>query len=272
MDENMNPITEQAESAQVENGGQDPVVADQEPAEVENTAEGGAEEGASGDGDRKQTHAENAAYKRMRQRAEREAREQLQREYDERISKTGIINPYTGEQFRSVEEFEQYGQRFRADQIADMARQQNRPVEQLQREAEDRELANQKRREDAEKAKQTKKQKEMQQFIQEDAAAFVEEHPEVDLRTLTSNKMFLKFCGSRYGREPLSELYEDFLEIGGAAAKAAVTKAQSKQARGVGGGGSTGGAALSADQQGALERWNRDHPEMKMTAKEFMEM
>lgn len=272
MGENMNPITEQTEQAQVDNGGQDPVVADQETAEVEDTAEGGAEEGASGDGARTQTHAERTAYKRMRQRAEKEMREQLQKEYDDRISGTGILNPYTGEPFRSVEEFEQYGKRFRADQLAEMAKQQNRPVEQLQREAEDRELANQKRREDAEKAKQSKRQKEQEQFIREDAEAFIEAHPEVDLRALTSNKQFLRFCGSRYGNEPLSELYDDFVEIAGAAAKAAVTKAQSKQARGVGGGSSTGGAALSAEQQTMLERWNRDHPEMKMSPKEYLDM
>ena len=275
MDENMNPITEQAEQAQVENGGQDPVVADQETAEqqVEDTAEGGAEEGASGDGDRaesKQSHAERHAYKRMRQRAEREAEERLQADYDKQISESGAINPYTGEPFQSFEEFLKYGKRYREDQLQAQAQKQNRPVEQLRREEEDRVLANQKRREDAEKAREEKSRKKQQEFIAADAAAFMEEHPEVDLAALDKNKNFRRFCGSRYGNEPLSELYDDYIAIVGQAGAAAVAKAQSKKSRGVGGGSSAGGATLSADQQRSLEEWNRRNPDMKMTPKEFL--
>lgn len=41
--------------------------------------------------------------------------------------------------------------------------------------------------------------------------------PEADLAGLDASESFRRFCGSRYGREPLSELYADYLEVAGGA-------------------------------------------------------
>ena len=108
-----------------------------------------------------------------------------------------------------------------------------------------------------------------QKWIAEDVKDFAQRYPDVDLGKLDGNKAFRRFCGSRYGREPLGDLYEDYLEIAGNAAQAAVQKAESKAGRATGTGGGAGAETLTASQQKELDEWNRSYPQMKMTAKEF---
>lgn len=109
------------------------------------------------------------------------------------------------------------------------------------------------------------------QWIRGDAQAFAAEFPEVDLAELDNNKAFRRFCGSRYGREPLAGLYRDYLEIAGGAEQAGRARSEGKQARETGtGSGRGGGDGLTAAQQRDLEEWNRAFPGMKMTAKEFL--
>ena len=91
----------------------------------------------------------------------------------------------------------------------------------------------------------------------------------MDVAKLEQNAQFRKFCGSRFGREPLAELYESFVEITGAAASAGRAGAESRSRRSTGSGGS-GSEMLSAGQQAALKAWNDANPDMKMTAKEFL--
>ena len=109
-------------------------------------------------------------------------------------------------------------------------------------------------------------------FIQRDVADFVARHPGFgpdELSALENNSRFRLFCGTRFGREPLSELYEDYVSVVGSAGKAAVSKAERRAARSTGGGSAAGGA-LTPAQRDVLNEWNAEHPEMKMTAKEFL--
>ena len=110
-----------------------------------------------------------------------------------------------------------------------------------------------------------RKQKE---FLQADAADFMERYPSVDIIKLQGNADFREFCGSRFGKEPLGDLYESYMKLFGKAS--AKSKAESKAARGVGGGTGTAGSGLTAAQQKELDAWNRENPDMKMTAKEFL--
>ena len=107
------------------------------------------------------------------------------------------------------------------------------------------------------------------EFIARDADEFMRRHPEVDLTLLDGDRAFRRFCGSRYGREPLAELYEDYVEIAGVQRSAALAGAGSKARRETGAGGGSGASTLTAAQQRDLDEWNRTFPEMKMTAKEF---
>lgn len=109
-------------------------------------------------------------------------------------------------------------------------------------------------------------------FIQSDVLDFKARHPEMDadgLAALENNPQFRRFCGSRFGCEPLANLYEDYLALVGSAESAAAARRMSRSARSTGGG-SSGGAALSPAQKRALEAWNNAHPDMAMTAGEFL--
>ena len=110
----------------------------------------------------------------------------------------------------------------------------------------------------------------LKRWIAEDAAAFVEAYPEADLAKLDGDARFRRFCGSRYGREPLKDLYADWLELTGAAAREAAAKSASKSERSTGTGGGAGADTLTAAQQRDLDEWNRSFPNMRMTAKEYL--
>lgn len=109
-------------------------------------------------------------------------------------------------------------------------------------------------------------------FVRQDVLDFVERYPGFDadgLEALERNEQFRRFCGTRYAREPLAQLYGDYLSVIDGAGAAAVSRANSRSARSTGGG-TTGGATLSPEQRRALERWNEANPEMAMTAKEYL--
>ena len=111
---------------------------------------------------------------------------------------------------------------------------------------------------------------ETKDFINRDVQDFLRRHPEVDIGALDNNQAFLRFCGSRYGREPLADLYEDYQAIEGTAMEAARAAAESKSRRATGTGSGGGGQGLTVSQQRDLDEWNRTYPSMKMTAKEFL--
>lgn len=112
------------------------------------------------------------------------------------------------------------------------------------------------------------------EFVRNDVLDFMERYPGFDadgLEALEQNEQFRRFCGTRFAREPLAQLYGDYLSVIGGAAEAAERRAMSRSARSTGGG-TAGGATLSPEQHRALERWNEENPEMKMTAKEYLSM
>ncbi|MBE7002671.1 MAG: hypothetical protein E7425_00085 [Ruminococcaceae bacterium] len=109
-------------------------------------------------------------------------------------------------------------------------------------------------------------------FIESDVREFTRQYPQFGTRELSeleSNPQFRRFCGTRFGREPLAELYGDYLTVVGDAGEAAVSKASRRSARSTGGGVS-GSGMLTAEQRRVLKEWNAEHPEMAMTAKEFL--
>lgn len=273
-----NPMTE-PEAQEVpkdQDGGKEGVVSPEEPenaAEVQEAepAEGENPEDKPGDGGRaakQQTHADNAAAKAARLRAERETEERINRQVDEDIRKMGLVDPYTNRPIRTRAELNAYSQRAQEEQIRERAERENRPASEIRREMENQQLAEQKRQElDDEKTRADAEKRQMD-FLRQDAADFAARYPGVNIMNLQNNPTFREFCGTRFGKEPLGDLYASYTKLmSGAAAQ---SKNQSKAARGVGGGTGTAGSGLTAEQQRDLERWNRDNPEMKMTAKEYL--
>lgn len=106
-------------------------------------------------------------------------------------------------------------------------------------------------------------------FAMRDLDEFLARHPQVDVERLMGNAGFLRFCGTRMGREPLAALYDDFAALMNEAGEAAAARLRSRDMRSTGGGTALG-AALSPAQKYVLDAWNAEHPEMAMTAREFL--
>ena len=116
-----------------------------------------------------------------------------------------------------------------------------------------------------------KAKREREAFIAADIEDMQRRHPDVDIAALDANPAFRRFAGSRYAKEPLADLYEDFIEIVGDAAKTAAVRENDKRSRSTGHGGGGSSATLTAAQRAALKQWNEENPEMAMTEAEFAE-
>lgn len=227
-----------------------------------------------------QSAGENAAYRAMRLRAQHEAAAAARAAVDGEIAGLGIPNPYNDNKpFESLRELRAYSEQFKQARIQDEAKRTGRSVQELSEEAANREFISSLRREAAAKAASQNPAANAQReanaqkaFIDSDLTDFMRKHPEIDaagLAALENNRQFRLFCGSRFGREPLAELYDGYLSLVGNAGAAAVAKAADKAAKSTGSG-SGGGAVLSPSQKAVLDKWNADYPEMAMTAKEFL--
>ena len=238
--------------------------------QAEDAAEAeGAESSNTPDRDR-QTREDNRRYQAARHAGEQAGYERAMQELNRRISRAGMRDPSTGETISDIDGLENYSKAFRKKQIEARAKAEGRSVAEVTAEEEDRDYIREARAEREAKKKQEAEDERMQRWIAQDAAAFAEQYPDVDLGKLDENRAFRKFCGSRYGREPLADLYGDWLEIAKEAQIGAVAKTESKAARSTGAGGGSGSDTLTASQQRALDEWNRNYPQMKMTAKEFL--
>lgn len=251
-------------------------------AEDFDAGEGDAEDDAVPDGadqeeERKQTREDNAAIRAARLRAQREAEAKAKAEAaaraNEKIRASGVINPYTGKPFETVDEFEDYGKKVKEANRAELAKKTGRSVAELEEEEKNQEFLSKLRREREEKAAAEQADAERRSFVETDVMNFVEKYPQFasaeKLGELENNKTFRDFCGSRYGKEPLADLYGAYLRIVGTAGNAAVMKAERKTARSTGGG-PKGAETLTPEQKRSLDRWNAENPDMKMTAKEFL--
>lgn len=228
-------------------------------------------DGAGQAGGKSQSREENAAIRAARLRAEEETRAQERARLDEKIANSGAVNPISGKPFTSMEDFLAYGKQYREAAIKEKAEASGRSVEEVTEEEDDKDfIRNLRKKAQAEETPARPNAEESEaEFIRRDVQDFVQKFPKVDLAKLEANESFLKFCGSRFKREPLADLYGDFLAVVGGARDAAAVKAAERADRSTGGG-VGGGGMMTPEQMSALEKWNRDNPELQMTAKEFL--
>lgn len=236
-----------------------------------------AAEADSGSANQKQTREDNQAARMARLAAERESKRKIEEataaaknELNARILASGAINPYTNKPFASIEELEEYGKKVKDAELKEKSRKTGKTIEELTQEEEDAAYIRQKRHEDAEAAKKNAEKQAQSDFFRNDLISFVEKYPDVDVETLDNNPNFRKFCGSRYGKEPLTILYEDFTSLVGNAKAAAIAKNADHRDRSTGSG-QTGGIVLTTEQREALDKWNKENPDMAMTPKEFLQ-
>lgn len=109
-------------------------------------------------------------------------------------------------------------------------------------------------------------------FLLEDLRRFVERWPGVDPGRLERSPQFRRFAGDRLYRQPLCQLYADFAALVTDAGRAAEERCTRRSARSTGGGAGGGAELLSAEQRRCLDQWNRENPDLKMTAREFLSM
>jgi len=224
---------------------------------------------------KKQSREDNHAAKAARLQAERAAKAEIEKakqeayaEFENKLKASGVKNPYTDENFKSFDEFLEYGRKVTEAEQRDRAESEGKTIEEIQQEDADKEYLAKKRQEDSERATQEEENNNRQAFLKADIADFMERYPEVDIANLVVNKSFLKFAGSRFEKEPLADLYTDFADLVGEAE----ANGRAKDTRGARstGSGSDAGVVLTAAQKRDLEDWNRKNPDMKMTPKEFL--
>lgn len=210
---------------------------------------------------KKQSKSENSAMAAARRAGRAEAMEEI----TQRLRNARIPDPSReGQYIDSVEAYESYGQTLRTQRLAQKAKDTGRTVEDLAREEAVKEAG------EKALAKQAQ-ERQTQEFLRRDMAAFQAEYPEVDIGTLENNAAFRRFCGSRLYKEPLAGLYADYLAVVGEAEESGRSRREAKTERSTGSGSGGSGRALTASEQKALDEWNAAYPGMKMTAKEFLE-
>lgn len=216
----------------------------------------------------RQSHTQNAAAKAARIRAEKLTEERMRAEYDRMIAAAGLENPYTGKRMETVKDFTEYSEKLRDERLQAEAKRTGKSVAVLREEEDNRAFLSNLRR--AQQQIAAPVQEEPAFDLASDAAEFAEAYPDVDIVKLEQDQRFKRFAGTRLYREPITQLYEDYLELTNGAAQAATAKAQSKAQRSTGAGSTGGEVQLTNLQKKQLEEWNRKYPGMKMTAKEFL--
>ena len=260
MEENMKVVTP-------EEGSEGGAVTAETGAEAENAGEKKQEAAEPA----RQSREENARYQSARKAGEAAGFKKAAERYGAAVAKLGLADP-DGGAIDSLDVLEAYADKARAARLKKAAAESGRTVQDLEEEEDAKEVVRRQKRERAEREKADAEAERQKDWIAQDAAAFVREHPDVDISKLDGNAKFRRFCGSRYGKEPLSELYADWQElVGEEAAAKAVEKSARKAERSTGAGGGGVSAGLTAAQQRELDEWNREFPHLKMTAKDFLE-
>ena len=108
-----------------------------------------------------------------------------------------------------------------------------------------------------------------QEAYNHDVEEFSAKHPTVDINKLTKDPTFKIISKGRLGVDALVDIYEDMLTVTGQKAKAYAQKVEAKAERSTGSA-STGAVKLNSADMAALNSYNKDFPDYKMTASEFM--
>ena len=136
-------------------------------------------------------------------------------------------------------------------------------------------------------------------FASRDLADFMSRHGDVDVGKLMDDPLFLRFSGSRLGREPMANLYEDFISVMSGGESGAPQVQQASQAQQTlprqtlprqqvahqGQATPTGAPAasiapaasgitdkpmLTPVQRNSLRDWNRSQPALAMSEQEYL--
>lgn len=151
----------------------------------------------------KQTPSQNSENARRRREAERQAEI---KKAEETAREKAIIevlngkNPYTNEEIKDHADVEEYLlmkeiEKNGGDPLSDFSKYQ--------------------KEKDRKKAEEVAKQAQEKEWFDNDYKDFQAKHPEVEIQTLIKDEQFQKFADGKVGKQPLSEIYEDFRDFVG---------------------------------------------------------
>lgn len=148
-----------------------------------------------------QTKQQNSANARRRREAERQAElDRVRSAVREQtiIETLGGKNPYTNGEMKDHADVEEYLA------MKEIAQNGGDPLSDYSKFQKQKERA---------RIEQASKEEERDKWFREDREAFVTKYPDVDVQTLIQNSQFQKFASGKVGALPLSDIYEDFLEM-----------------------------------------------------------
>ena len=245
---------------------------DQQGAAEEVKDEGQGAQPEAGDAGQQNQRQLNAAIAAARRRAEKDTAERVSRQVDDEIAAMQIPNPAKpGTFFTSKKDLEEYSGALRRADAERRAKAEGRSTEEVLEDDADRAFIRQQRAEAKKVQEAAGRKKAQDDFIKADLEDFQSRFPDVDIAAVDSNAAFRRFVGSRYGKEPLADLWSDYTALVGQTAAAQQARRADRQMRSTGYGTGGSGGGLTAAQRAELKLWNEEHPEMAMTEKEFME-
>lgn len=271
MDETLNPTMSGGELADVDQ--QDTTTQGQGEGQGTQPEGDGQTGGPAAEGaDQRSAREFNAAMAAARRRAEKDTEARVSRQYDEDIAGYRIPNPAKpGTYFSSKKDLEDYSEALRRADAQQRAKAQGRSVEDVMEEDADRAFIRAQRAAAGKAEEERKKQQERDSFIAADVEDFQSRYPDVDIASVDSNPAFRRFVGSRYGKEPLANLWGDYVALVGETAAQQRAESSDRRSRSTGYGSGGAAPALTSTQRAELKRWNEENPEMAMTEKEFFE-
>ncbi len=171
-----------------------------------------------------QTEEDNKYARMARVKAEKEAREQIekarQEAYEQGLQQgkvqtyIGKQNPYTNEVIKDEYDVQEYLDMYELDL------QGKEPISAY------RELQKQKAREEAEQKVKVEEEQKQQEWYQRDTQDFLNKYPEEKLQELSKDEDFNLFASGKIGTVPLAKIYEDYQKLIGKYEKKSVETAK----------------------------------------------
>ena len=195
---------------------------------LDNEAEGEILEQNSDKPEAKQSEEDNTAARKARIKAQKDAEKLIEKArkeaYNEAYQKglkegkintyKGKINPYTQTTMEDEIDIQEYLDMYEIDSKGgDPIKDYNKKVKE-------------KAREEAKKQLKIEEEKERENFFNNDVRNFTEKNPNVELEKLFKDEKFNKFSKGKLGTQPLTEIYDDFVELTGAYKKDAIDTAK----------------------------------------------
>lgn len=169
----------------------------------------------------KQSVEDNSAARQARIRAEKEYKEKVEK-IEKQAYQKGLIeahskmyigkeNPYTNTVIRDDYDIEEYEEMVKIDERG------GDPIKEYSN------VIKEKARSEAQKKIQQEQETKQKENQIKDIDDFVAKYPNINLKEMINDNKFSKFINGKIGNQPLTEIYEDYIEVVGEFKKETIT-------------------------------------------------